>query len=69
MSSYRIVKEMGVRVGLPLPLISEIYFRGLSHALKWGQPDVDLVFMAHAIKYISDNSYHLKPRWRDQIQR
>jgi hypothetical protein len=63
------IKEMGVRVGLPLPLISEIYFLALADALKNGNTKLDMRFMAYSIKYISENTIHLKPRWRNLIPR
>lgn len=69
MNDYQMIKEMGTRVGLPLPLISEIYYLALSDALKRGRLKLDMVFMAQSIKYISENVYHLKPKWRNMIRR
>lgn len=64
MSNLEMAHEMGRRVGLSRRLSREIFLMALNCALKLGQPKADMVLVAKAIKYASDNKDQLKPQWR-----
>jgi hypothetical protein len=64
MSNTQKITEMCSRVGLPQRLGMEIYYMAMNAALRLGRPRADMVLVAKAIKYASENKHRLQPKWR-----